>query len=111
VAAYAESSGGVMMPNFNDATKSAMPFPHIRIAEILRRDDADRVLGWLREKAPWKLTVADFYEQYEFSLLDSTLAPGTEGLVESTFVEKISIELERSFGVGRKLDLVELRTS
>jgi Rps23 Pro-64 3,4-dihydroxylase Tpa1-like proline 4-hydroxylase len=97
-----------MTLTFDDAIKCVVPFPHLRIVDILRRDDADRVLSWLREEAPWKLNVADFYEQYEFSLLDSGLAPGGEHLVESNFVEKISIELERSFEVDKKLEIVDV---
>ena len=97
-----------MMPNFNDATISALPFPHLRVAEILRRDDADRVLSWLRKFAPWKLTVADFYEQYEFSLLGSDLAPGLDRLVRLDFVEALSVELAHYFGIGGKLELVDV---
>ena len=97
-----------MMPNFNDATISALPFTHLRVAEILRRDDADRVLSWLRKSAPWKLTIADFYEQYELSLLDSDLAPGLDRLVGRDFIEALSVELEHYFGIGGKLELVDV---
>lgn len=97
-----------MIPTFNNATRSVVPFPHVRVAEILRRDDADHVLVWLREEAPWKLTIAQFYEQYEFSLLHSKLAPGVERLVEADFIAKLKVGLERSFGIDGKLQLVEV---
>ena len=32
-------------------------------------------LDWFETDAPWKLTTAEFYEQYEFSLLDASLPP------------------------------------
>jgi Rps23 Pro-64 3,4-dihydroxylase Tpa1-like proline 4-hydroxylase len=97
-----------MLPLFKDAIKSAQPFPHLRVSEILRHEDADQVLRWLREKAPWKLTVTDFYEQYEFSLLDSTRAPGAERLVELSFIKTICTELKRIFEVEEELDLVDV---
>jgi Rps23 Pro-64 3,4-dihydroxylase Tpa1-like proline 4-hydroxylase len=108
MAAYSTNGGGLMILTFDDAIKCEVPFPHLRIIDALRRVDADRVLRWLRETAPWKLTVADFYEQYEFSLLNSTLAPETERLVELDFVEKITAELERFFRIDRKLELVDV---
>jgi Rps23 Pro-64 3,4-dihydroxylase Tpa1-like proline 4-hydroxylase len=107
-AAFGKNVGCLMMFNFDEATKYAVPFPHLRIADILRRNDADRVLRWLREEAPWKLTVADFYEQYEFSLLDLVLPSGTSRLIESNLTEKIGASLESFFGVGGGLELVEV---
>lgn len=90
-----------------NVTKSGAPFPHLRMADILHRDDADRVLLWFQEKAPWKLTIADFYEQYEFSLLDSPLERGIECLIQANAIKTITDELEFSFGLRRKLELVE----
>jgi len=97
-----------MMPSFASATRSATPFPHLRVTEILCRDDADRLLLWLQEGAPWKLTVADFYEQYEFSLLNSPLATGMERLIQADFIETIASSIEQSFGLDCKLDLVDV---
>jgi Rps23 Pro-64 3,4-dihydroxylase Tpa1-like proline 4-hydroxylase len=96
------------MPAFSGATRSVVPFPHLRVGEILRRDDANCVLAWLQEAAPWKLTVAEFYEQYECSLLHSNLASGVEGLIEAEFVETARVGLERSFGIDGRLELVEV---
>ena len=84
-----------MVPSFNGTTRSLVPFPHLRVAEILCRDDADHVLAWLREEAPWKLTIAEFYEQYEFSLLHSSLAPRVRRLIETDFIEAVRVGLER----------------
>ena len=97
-----------MFLTFDNAIKKVVPFPHLRIVDILGPDDADHVLHWLREKAPWKLTVADFYEQYECSLLDSTLPPGAESLVETDFVEKICVELGCFFEIEQRLELLEV---
>src|SRR5205807_5978521 len=53
----------------------ADPFPHFHAAGALPEVFAGRVQDWLETGAPWRLTVADFYEQYEFSLLHARL-PG-----------------------------------
>jgi Rps23 Pro-64 3,4-dihydroxylase Tpa1-like proline 4-hydroxylase len=92
---------------FENLTKIGLPFPHLRVTDILRRDDADRVLLWFQEKAPWKLTIADFYEQYEFSLLDSPLEHEIECLIQADVIKTITAELEFSFDLRTKLELVE----
>jgi Rps23 Pro-64 3,4-dihydroxylase Tpa1-like proline 4-hydroxylase len=97
-----------MMIAFDAAVRSATPFLHLRVNEILRREDADRTLFWLQNAAPWKLTVTDFYEQYEFSLLNSPLAGAVERLVEREFIETVASNLERSFEIDRKLELVDV---
>jgi hypothetical protein len=97
-----------MMPAFEAAVRSATPFPHLRVNEILRRDDADRVLLWFQKEAPWKLTVADFYEQYEFSLLNSRLAIGMERLIDADFIGTTAWNIQRSFEVDCKLELVDV---
>lgn len=108
MAPLTESGNGVMIPIFKDAVKAVEPFPHVRVAEILRNEDADRVLCWLRDEAPWKLVLADFYEQHEFSLLDFSLPSETERLLERDFIKTIGTELERFFEVGEELDLVDV---
>lgn len=107
MASFAEK-GSRMRPTFATATRWTAPFPHLRVNEILSRDDADRVLHWLQEDAPWKLTVADFYEQYEFSLLNSPLAPGMECLIQADFIEMIATKIEQSFELDCKLVVVEV---
>jgi Rps23 Pro-64 3,4-dihydroxylase Tpa1-like proline 4-hydroxylase len=94
--------------SFNDVAGSGAPFPHLRIKNILSRDDADLTLRWFKRGAPWKLTVAEFYEQYEFSLLDAALAPEVHFLVDNKLVSAIAAELKKSFKVEGELELVEV---
>ena len=44
-----------MRPDFNTARFAAEPFPHMWIPQILRQEDANRVLGWMQTRAPWAL--------------------------------------------------------
>jgi Rps23 Pro-64 3,4-dihydroxylase Tpa1-like proline 4-hydroxylase len=98
----------VKLSAFERATKSVAPFPHLRVNDVLGDDPSHRVLRWLQESAPWKLTTASFYEQYEFSLLHSILEPEIERLVDSEFVQEIAVALESAFDVDGKLELVEI---
>jgi Rps23 Pro-64 3,4-dihydroxylase Tpa1-like proline 4-hydroxylase len=97
-----------MILSFSNAARSETPFPHLRISEILRHDDADRILLWLQKDAPWKLTVADFYEQYEFSLLSSPLTVGMERLIEFDFIKTMTSNMKQSFEIDCNLDLVDV---
>ena len=51
------------------------PFAHFAVPNGMQYAFANQVLDWLETAAPWKLKIADFYEQHEFSLLDAVL-PG-----------------------------------
>jgi hypothetical protein len=97
-----------VVPIFENVVHSREPFPQLRVAEILRREDADLVLKWFREGAPWKLTIAEFYEQFEFSLLDLRLPPAIESLTSHEFVETVSTRLKNFFEVEEVLDLVDV---
>ena len=98
----------MMLPSFQGARTSGDPFPHMRVPAILRHEDADRVLCWLREAAPWTLTVESFYEQYEFSLLATTLESELDRLVAPDFVGTITAVLSDRFQVAADLDLVDV---
>jgi Rps23 Pro-64 3,4-dihydroxylase Tpa1-like proline 4-hydroxylase len=49
------------------------PFPHFHVASAMAVSFGEQLLDWFERGAPWKLTIASFYEQYEFSLLDAGL--------------------------------------
>lgn len=57
------------------------PFPHAVSASFLDPDLAARALQWLETEAPWKLRIADFYEQHEFGLSEDTLPPSLRDLI------------------------------
>lgn len=63
------------------------PFPHAVTASLLEPAVAEQVLQWLETDAPWKLRIADFYEQHEFELSDRTLPVRLRGLVSPDAVK------------------------
>ena len=77
----------------------AEPFPYFTAAEGFGEDLSSSILGWLETEAPWELVEADFYEQYEFSLLGIQMPPHLAFLSEPKFLNDIRLKLERTFGV------------
>ena len=74
------------------------PFPYFTAVEGLGEIISSACLEWLENEAPWKLVETDFYEQYEFSLLDSPLPPPLTFLTERLFLRDLRVKVERVFG-------------
>jgi Rps23 Pro-64 3,4-dihydroxylase Tpa1-like proline 4-hydroxylase len=64
---------GATVPSRVSALKQAPvvgePFAHVRLDDWFGDALNDAALSWLETDAPWRLRIASFYEQYEFSLL------------------------------------------
>jgi hypothetical protein len=74
------------------------PFPHFCVADLLQPDVGRALLAWLDGTDAWSLTEAEFYTQYEFSLLDF-LPPGElRHLLDSETIREISVNLESALG-------------
>ena len=58
-----------MFMNIDSATLNHSPFKHFSISEAIDLETQNQYLAWFEENAPWQLTETEFYEQYEFSLL------------------------------------------
>lgn len=80
-------------PDFTLAASRDSPFPHFRVRELLPEATGDELLAWLDADAPWKLRIADFYEQYEFSMLGCSAPPAVAHIVSDAFVADIACEL------------------
>ncbi len=87
----------MILPDFSHTVDRSDPFPNFRSQEVIGRELADAMLDWLDGEAPWKLHIAEFYEQYEFSLSDRP-GPGDLGAFTSeAFVQAVASELSRRF--------------
>ena len=82
------------------------PFPYVVSPEILDLAVSDRILGWLATEAPWRLVETDFYEQFEFSLLDIQLPPDLAFLRSPDFLAATKISVANIFGatLGERID-------
>ena len=74
------------------------PFPYLTAVEGLGEVNSSAFLEWLETEAPWNLVAKDFYEQYEFSLLDAPLPAHLKFLTERPFLRDLRVKVEGVFG-------------
>lgn len=75
------------------------PFRYGLIAGCMEQGMANVMLEWLEEGAPWKLRVADFYEQHEFSFDDVALPDSLAESFSPTALNALRMHMEERFGV------------
>lgn len=75
------------------------PFRYGLIAKCLEPTIACSVLEWLEKDAPWKLRVADFYEQHEFSFDDVVLPGWLAEAFSAKALDELRLHMESRFGV------------
>ena len=89
------------------------PFQYFVSPEAFRPEVADAILDWLETKAPWKLVVADFYEQYECSFWNVELPLELTFLTQRNFVESLRSKLSNIFDaqLSEKVDIAAHKLS
>ncbi len=80
--------------NFTGLACSKEPFPHFCVAELLPLDIGTALLAWLHDTDAWSLTEAEFYTQYEFSLLDFPPPGELSQLLAPETIQQIGGKLE-----------------
>lgn len=78
---------------------STAPFPHFAVNSALGNDASENILKWLETSAPWKLKIAEFYEQFEFSILDCELPSEIQNFFSNENLAKLRFRLEQIFGI------------
>ncbi len=73
------------------------PFPHFHTSCAMSVAFAEQLLTWFECGAPWRLKVASFYEQYEFSLLDAALPIGLQSLYDGDTLSYLRREIGSAF--------------
>jgi Rps23 Pro-64 3,4-dihydroxylase Tpa1-like proline 4-hydroxylase len=76
------------------AVSRCQPFPCFTVAQVVATELEEALLTWFESEAPWRLTVMDFYEQYEFDFRDVNLPVNLKPL----FSEDTLVELRRNVG-------------
>lgn len=74
------------------------PFHYVVSAECLDLDVSCQILAWFESDAPWQLVETDFYEQFEFSLLDIQLPPELSFLRAPDFLTLMKSRMAELFG-------------
>jgi hypothetical protein len=74
------------------------PFPYLLADECLPVGLADALLDWFERDAPWALAKTNFYEQYEFNLLDAEQPASVRGLLSPIWLDRCRATMEQAFG-------------
>lgn len=84
-----------------------IPFRYQTIQECLDKKEAHDLLEWLDNDAPWKLKIAEFYEQYEFSFQDKNIPEKIKKIFNKKVIEEARLKTEKIFGVrlSKKVDI------
>ena len=76
---------------------STAPFPHFVVHNALGNESSSAFLRWLETDAPWRLKVAAFYQQYEFSLCDTVLPSAIQSFFSPSSIEALKQCVADSF--------------
>lgn len=85
--------------NLSSAIGQDIPFPHFSATSVLNNQLEVKLYNWFTTTAEWNLVETDFYEQYEFSLLNINLPEDLKCLVERDFLAAIENQFTNSFSV------------
>ncbi|WP_022652485.1 cyclophane-containing peptide 2OG-Fe(II) oxygenase YhhC [Aquaspirillum serpens] len=95
---------------FNDCQSQLrmFPFPHLIRDDALLYQESETLLHWLEQDAPWKLKIAEFYQQYEFSFDGIQLPEEVANIFSESSINNLRRSIENLFKVNlsRKVHIV-----
>jgi Rps23 Pro-64 3,4-dihydroxylase Tpa1-like proline 4-hydroxylase len=96
-----------LVVDFTDSEIQIKPFHYLILPKAFEPEDSLSILKWLETDAPWKLVETDFYEQFEFDVLDVELPNQLAFLYERDFLDYLIKQVESLFSVNLtdKVDL------
>ena len=80
-----------------DKEQFSKPFPYFFGTQAFGHDFSEHLLDWFESDAPWHLVEAEFYEQYEFSLLHEKLPQAVNSLVSDESLSWLRGCVEEAF--------------
>ena len=83
-----------------DVDFRVFPFRYFLAQHCVTDHTALALLEWFETGAPWRLMTTDFYEQYEFSMLDVALPENASHLLSPCSFAVLRREMTRIFGVA-----------
>lgn len=93
--------------NLSSAVAQEIPFPHFSATSVLNNQLEVKIYEWFQLTADWNLVETDFYEQYEFSLLNVKLPEDLKCIIERDFLNNIENQFTKSFNV-KGFELVDV---
>ena len=85
-----------MFPELDAVRYGTLPFDHF-VASGMEPGAGQAWLEWLERDAPWEIAATNFYEQYEFSLLHTPLAPVVRSLASEETLTTLRRQMTRHF--------------
>lgn len=93
--------------NLSSAVAQNLPFPHFSATSVLTNQLEVKLYNWFQVTAEWNLVETDFYEQYEFSLLNINVPEDLKCLIEPDFLNIIENQFTKSFN-AKGFELVDV---
>jgi Rps23 Pro-64 3,4-dihydroxylase Tpa1-like proline 4-hydroxylase len=93
--------------DFSEASPRRHPFPCFTVPRVLSEDSEEVLLHWLETEAPWRITVMDFYEQYEFDFKDVRLPQYLKSFFSEEVLARLREEVSALLGapLGDQIDV------
>ncbi len=86
--------------DLSQAEKSSDPFAFFYGENAVPLELAIELLIWFETSAPWHLTKASFYEQFEFSLLEAKLPSSIKPLCSTKTLLQLRHDVGKLFGAS-----------
>lgn len=84
-----------------------LPCAHLYSRSAFQNDIALDVIEWFKNKAPWKYVETDFYQQYEFNLMNVALPGELSFLISDVTIQSVQKIMMNAFKVPH-MDLAEI---
>lgn len=86
--------------DFTKAAPRTFPFPCFSVPNVVSPEAEEILLHWLETEAPWKISIMDFYEQFEFSFKDVAIPPFLEPFFSEEAIDRIREDVGRLLGAS-----------
>lgn len=84
-----------------------LPCAHLYSRSAFQNDIALDVIEWFKNKAPWKYVETDFYQQYEFNLMNVALPGELSFLISDVTIQSVQKIMMNAFKVPH-MDIAEI---
>lgn len=89
-----------MFPDIKDLNFYKDPYLFFSSSPNTKKETLFKWVEWLEKSAPWALVETNFYEQYEFSLLNIDLPSYIQCLASKETLSQLILFMEKEFNVG-----------
>ena len=93
--------------NLSSSNFEGLPFPHFTSTSFLESNLDIDLLNWFEKTNLWNLIQTEFYEQYEFNLVEVEIPEKLKCLIEQNSIEDIICIMTKNFQIA-SLELVSI---